>query len=121
MSDTKWNSRIEALESLKFHARDIYDTLLRIYENQDIDNSTRDVASGLLNCVEANLELPHHIEDLKEKDRIYFLCFTVDQALNSLESWFEQFNPHSDYFQFLYNIYDLKTVSKENYWNIAEI
>ena len=44
-------SRIGALKSLKFHVGDVYDALLNIYENQEIDNLIRDEASGLLNCI----------------------------------------------------------------------
>ena len=53
------------------------------------------------------------IEDPKEKYKIDFFYFTIDQALNALDARFEQLSNHSKYFQFLYNIYDLNTMSKE--------
>ncbi|GFV92327.1 uncharacterized protein TNCV_3949371 [Trichonephila clavipes] len=48
------------------------------------------------------------IEDptLKYKTEFYF--FTLDKAINALESRFDLINTHSNYFQFLYNICDLK-------------
>lgn len=204
LSDTRWESRIEALKPLRFHLGDVYDALLSIYENQEIDNLIRDEASGLLNCikqfkflcslviwhkilncinpisklmqtkdfdlasaldllqnckiffknlrsdssfdetiidakelateidVEANFgsTITRHrvrrikrnfsyeardepIEDPKEKYKIDFFYFTIDQALNALDARFEQLSNHSNYFQFLYNIYDLNTMSKE--------
>ncbi|GFV74657.1 uncharacterized protein TNCV_1177951 [Trichonephila clavipes] len=48
------------------------------------------------------------IEDptLKHKTEFYF--FTLDKAINALESKFDLISTHSNYFQFLYNICDLK-------------
>ncbi|GFU49809.1 uncharacterized protein TNCV_2930741 [Trichonephila clavipes] len=48
------------------------------------------------------------IEDptLKYKTEFYF--FTLDKAINALESRFDLISNHSNYFQFLYNICDLK-------------
>lgn len=53
------------------------------------------------------------IEDPKLKFKIEFYFFTIDQATNALESRFSLMSTHSNYFQFLYNIHDLKDVSKE--------
>ncbi|XP_048510256.1 zinc finger MYM-type protein 1-like [Athalia rosae] len=204
LSDTRWESRIEALKPLRFYMGDVYDALLSIYENQDIDNLIRDEASGLLNCikqfkflcsiviwykiincinpiskllqtkgfdlasaldllqnckkffedlrsdksfnetivdareladeinVEANFEstVPRHrvrrkktnfsyeardetIKDPKEQYKTEFFYFTIDRALNALDARFEQLSHHSNYLQFLYDIYDSKTMSKE--------
>ncbi|XP_023214390.1 uncharacterized protein LOC111617309 [Centruroides sculpturatus] len=52
------------------------------------------------------------IKDPKEKYKIDFF-FTIDQALNALDARFEQLSNHSNYFQFLYNIYDLNVMTKE--------
>ncbi|GFU07332.1 uncharacterized protein TNCV_2656401 [Trichonephila clavipes] len=48
------------------------------------------------------------IEDptLKYKTEFYF--FTLDKAINALESRFDLISTHSNYFQFLYNICGLK-------------
>ncbi|GFS65110.1 uncharacterized protein TNCV_1636031 [Trichonephila clavipes] len=48
------------------------------------------------------------IEDptLKYKTKFYF--FTLDKAINALESRFDLISTYSNYFQFLYNICDLK-------------
>ncbi|GFU98683.1 uncharacterized protein TNCV_1765071 [Trichonephila clavipes] len=43
---------------------------------------------------------------LKYKAEFYF--FTLDKAINALESRFDLISTHSNYFQFLYNICDLK-------------
>ncbi|XP_071050791.1 uncharacterized protein [Onthophagus taurus] len=51
LSATRWESRIEALKPLRFQIGEVYNALLSIYENQDIDNLIRDESSGLLNCI----------------------------------------------------------------------
>ncbi|GFX17233.1 uncharacterized protein TNCV_1064361 [Trichonephila clavipes] len=43
---------------------------------------------------------------LKYKTEFYF--FTLDKAINALEFRFDLISTHSNYFQFLYNICDLK-------------
>ncbi|GBM95727.1 hypothetical protein AVEN_56740-1, partial [Araneus ventricosus] len=48
LSDTKWESRIDAIKPLMYQIGQIYDALLRIYENKDIDSSISDEATGLL-------------------------------------------------------------------------
>lgn len=53
------------------------------------------------------------IDDPKEKFKIEFFYFTIDQAQNALTVRFEQLYHHSDAFQFLYDIYDLKSIPKE--------
>lgn len=40
------------------------------------------------------------IEDTKEKYKIDFFYFTINQALNALDARFEQLCNHSNYFQF---------------------
>ncbi|XP_067140985.1 uncharacterized protein [Centruroides vittatus] len=53
------------------------------------------------------------IKDPKEKYKIDFFYFTIDQALNALGARFEQLSNSSNYFQFLYNMYYLNIRSKE--------
>ncbi|EFA12991.1 Zinc finger MYM-type protein 1-like Protein [Tribolium castaneum] len=51
LSDTRWESRIEALKPLRYQLGGIYDALLTIYDNAEIDNLIKVEASGLLNCL----------------------------------------------------------------------
>ncbi|GFW54460.1 uncharacterized protein TNCV_1608241 [Trichonephila clavipes] len=51
-------------------------------------------------------EVPIEDPTLKYKTEFYF--FTLDKAVNALESRFDLISTHSNYFQFLYNICDLK-------------
>ncbi|GFT44807.1 uncharacterized protein TNCV_3688501 [Trichonephila clavipes] len=51
-------------------------------------------------------EDPKEDPTLKYKARFYF--FTLDKSINALESRFNLISTHSNYFQFLYNIFDLK-------------
>ena len=51
LSDTRWESRIEAIKPLRYQIGKIYDALFSIYEDSDMDTSARDEASGLLNQV----------------------------------------------------------------------
>ncbi|XP_076059600.1 zinc finger MYM-type protein 1-like [Oratosquilla oratoria] len=48
LSETRWESRIDALKPLRYHLADIYDALLKIYEDTNIKGS-----SGSLTRVEA--------------------------------------------------------------------
>ncbi|GFY01981.1 uncharacterized protein TNCV_5098421 [Trichonephila clavipes] len=48
------------------------------------------------------------IEDPTLKYKAEFYFFTLDKAINALESRFDLISTHSNYFQFLYNILDLK-------------
>ncbi|GFW88559.1 uncharacterized protein TNCV_828281 [Trichonephila clavipes] len=48
------------------------------------------------------------IEDPTLKYKAEFYFFTLDKAINALESRFDLINTHGIYFQFLYNIFDLK-------------
>ncbi|GFY29711.1 uncharacterized protein TNCV_1812901 [Trichonephila clavipes] len=47
-------------------------------------------------------------EDPTFKYEAEFYFFTLDKAINALESRFDLISTHSNYFQFLYNICDLK-------------
>ncbi|GFW07875.1 uncharacterized protein TNCV_3920081 [Trichonephila clavipes] len=49
---------------------------------------------------------------LKYKTEFYF--FTLDKAINALESRFDLISTHSNYFQFLYNTCDLKDTSQND-------
>ncbi|GFY34456.1 DUF4371 domain-containing protein [Trichonephila clavipes] len=51
VNDTRWESRTEALKPLRYQLGGIYDALLAICNNSEIDNSLRVEASGLLSCV----------------------------------------------------------------------
>ncbi|GFT83206.1 zinc finger MYM-type protein 1 [Trichonephila clavipes] len=217
LSDTRWESQTEALKPLRYQLGGIYDALLAISHNSEIDNSLRVEASGLLSCVKqfkflcciviwykilncinpiskllqtkdydlqsamellknckdffmdlrsdtafnemfcdareladeidipANFELtqPRHrvrrrnvnfdyearddpIEDptLKYKAEFYFFTLERDKAINALEFRFDLINTHSSYFQFLYNICDLKDTPQNDvlkYCNDLEI
>ncbi|GFX78879.1 zinc finger MYM-type protein 1 [Trichonephila clavipes] len=217
LSDTRWESRTEALKPLRYQLGGICDALLAISNNSEIDNSLRVEASGLLSCVKqfkflcciviwykilncinpiskllqtkdydlqsamellknckdffkdlrsdtafnemlcdareladeidipANFELtqPRHrvrrrnvnfdyearddpIEDptLKYKAEFYFFTLERDKAINALEFRFDLINTHSSYFQFLYNICDLKDTPQNDvlkYCNDLEI
>ncbi|GFV94712.1 uncharacterized protein TNCV_3864351 [Trichonephila clavipes] len=48
------------------------------------------------------------IEDPTLKYKAEFYFFTLDKAINALESMFDLISIHSNYFQFLYNVCDLK-------------
>ncbi|XP_035230093.1 uncharacterized protein LOC118202042 [Stegodyphus dumicola] len=48
------------------------------------------------------------IEDPTLKYKAEFYFFTLDKAINALESRFDLMSSHSNYFQILYNICDLK-------------
>ncbi|GFX93215.1 uncharacterized protein TNCV_4760941 [Trichonephila clavipes] len=48
------------------------------------------------------------IEDPTLKYKAEFYFFTLDKAMNALESRFDFISTHSSYFQFLYNICDLR-------------
>ncbi|GFX14001.1 uncharacterized protein TNCV_612061 [Trichonephila clavipes] len=52
------------------------------------------------------------IEDPTLKYKAEFYFFTLDKAINALESRFHFISTHSNYFQFLYNICDLKDTLK---------
>ncbi|KAK4876332.1 hypothetical protein RN001_012754 [Aquatica leii] len=60
--------------------------------------------------VEANFEAttPH----LKQKYKIELFFHTVDQAINALETRYNLLNTHSNYFSFLYNIFGLKDMRR---------
>lgn len=49
LSDTRWESRIDALKPLRFQIDEIYDALLDIYNDVQMDTMVRDEASGLVN------------------------------------------------------------------------
>ncbi|GFW05202.1 DUF4371 domain-containing protein [Trichonephila clavipes] len=51
LSDTRWESRTEALKLLRYQLGGIYDALLAVYNISEIDNSLRVEASELLSCV----------------------------------------------------------------------
>ncbi|GFW64712.1 uncharacterized protein TNCV_701151 [Trichonephila clavipes] len=48
------------------------------------------------------------IEDRTLKYKAEFYFFTLDKAINALESRFDLISTHSNHFQFSYNICDLK-------------
>ncbi|GFW90350.1 uncharacterized protein TNCV_2122131 [Trichonephila clavipes] len=54
------------------------------------------------------------IEDLTLKYKVEFYFFTLDNAINVLESRIDLISTHSNYFQFLYNICDLKDTPQNN-------
>ena len=51
LSDTRWESQIDAIKPLRYHIGEIYDALLSIYEDSHMNASVRDEASGLLNQI----------------------------------------------------------------------
>lgn len=202
LSDTRWESRIDAIKPLRSQIGQIYDALFSIYEDSFMDTSTRDEASGLLTqikqfkflcsvviwyetlnrinpvsklmqsknfalssvipllkstklffensrtdeffnqvmedakklALEINSDTsfytsPNHrvrskkrqfnyecrdepIVDPKEKYKIEVFFCILDTAINSLDLRFTQMNEHSSYFAFLYNIYDLREMPK---------
>ncbi|GFW42947.1 uncharacterized protein TNCV_734801 [Trichonephila clavipes] len=52
------------------------------------------------------------VEDPKLKFKIEFYFFTVNQAINALECRFNLMSSHSNCFEFLCSIYDLKDTPK---------
>ncbi|GFX98573.1 uncharacterized protein TNCV_1501511 [Trichonephila clavipes] len=52
------------------------------------------------------------IEDPTLKYKAEFYFFTLDKAINALESRSDLISTHSNYFQFLYNICDIKDTLK---------
>lgn len=51
LSDTRWESRIEAIKRLRNQIGQVYDALFSVYQNTDMDISTWDEASGLFNSL----------------------------------------------------------------------
>ncbi|GBN03808.1 Zinc finger MYM-type protein 1 [Araneus ventricosus] len=51
-SDTRWESRIDAIMLLRYQIGQVYDALLSIYVNKDIDSSIRDEVSGLVKQIQ---------------------------------------------------------------------
>lgn len=51
LSDTRWESRIEAIKPLRHQVGQVYDALFSVYQDTDMDSSTRDEASSLLNQI----------------------------------------------------------------------
>ncbi|XP_035231472.1 uncharacterized protein LOC118203304 [Stegodyphus dumicola] len=54
------------------------------------------------------------IEDPTLKYKAEFYFFTLDKAINALESRFDLISTHSNYFQFLYNTCDLKDTPQKD-------
>ena len=52
------------------------------------------------------------IQDSKEKYKIDFFFFSIDQAIIALELRFNQLNSHSNSFEFLYDVHKLEDVCK---------
>lgn len=203
LSDTRWESRIDAIKPLRYQIGNVYDALLSIYEDPDMDVCARDEASGLLNHIkqfkflcsiviwynilnrinpvsklmqsndfdlgsvmhllkttndffqnsrsdeyfnqvlvdakelanEVDIEAsfstaPRHrvrskkrhfdyenrdepIVDPREKYKIDFFFHVIDTAINSLDLRFTQISEHSNHFAFLYDIYGLRDMCKE--------
>lgn len=53
------------------------------------------------------------IDDPKQKFKIDFFYRTIDVALNSMEERFQQIMEHRSYFNFLYDIYNIKNMPRE--------
>ncbi|KAK4885837.1 hypothetical protein RN001_002108 [Aquatica leii] len=52
------------------------------------------------------------VQDLKQKYKIELFFHTVDQAINALKTRYNLLNTHSNYFSFLYNIFGLKDMRR---------
>jgi len=48
LSETRWESRIDAIKVLRYNLEKIYDALYKLYINSTRDNDTRNVANTLL-------------------------------------------------------------------------
>lgn len=208
LSDTRWESRIEALKPLRHQIGQVYDALLAVYQNTDMDTSARDEASGLLNQIKQfkflcsviiwyetlnrinpvsklmqskDFELPSVVKlikntkdffeksrsdeyfnqvledakalateidseifdfenvrqhrtrskkrqfgyeghdepiiDPRQKYKIEVFYHIIDTAINSLELRFSQITEHSKYFAFLYNVYAIREMPKDELLN----
>lgn len=51
LSETRWESRIDAIKPLRYQIGGIHDALYKIYEDANMDTSAHDEASGLLNQI----------------------------------------------------------------------
>ncbi|KAJ7344823.1 hypothetical protein JRQ81_000773 [Phrynocephalus forsythii] len=48
LSNTRWESRVEALKALRFNLEKVYDALYSIYSDNKRDGDTRNIASSLM-------------------------------------------------------------------------
>ena len=53
LSDTRWESRIDAIKTLRFHLEKIYDALFSLYNDTSRDNDTKNLAKSLINKIKS--------------------------------------------------------------------
>lgn len=53
LSDTRWESRIDAVKTLRYELEKVYDALFALYNDTSRDNDTRNTASSLINKIKS--------------------------------------------------------------------
>lgn len=53
LSDTRWESRIDAIKTLRFNLEKIYDALFFLYNDTSRDNDTKNLAKSLINKIKS--------------------------------------------------------------------
>ncbi|XP_049782374.1 uncharacterized protein LOC126184056 [Schistocerca cancellata] len=127
LSDTRWESSINDLTPPRFKIGDIYDALVQISAKFNVSNTLQTTDINVLETVEM-LEIRKHkmrpaeqkkrrdetIDERTKRNKIEFYCYLLDIVITSLEERFNRLKADCDYFDFLYDIDELKNAPPDS-------
>ncbi|XP_049782371.1 uncharacterized protein LOC126184053 [Schistocerca cancellata] len=138
LSDTRWESSINDLTPPRFKIGDIYDALVQISAKFNVSNTLQTTDINVSETVEM-LEIRKHkmrpaeqkksfkkpihfiyegrdetIDERTKRNKIEFYCYLLDIVITSLDGRFNQLKAHCDYFDFLYDIDELKNAPPDS-------
>ncbi|XP_028098568.1 uncharacterized protein LOC114298232 [Camellia sinensis] len=124
LSQTRWESRIESVEAIRYQAPQIRDALLRLEKEADDPNTKFAIEMEIeptfreRRVIRRKKHFDENVSEAvaqsgEESFRVNYFIYIIDQALSSLKSRFEQFQIYDETFGFLFDLKKLNSTNDE--------